>query len=113
MAKNTNKRYGFHSIESIITNNPHTIKKLFIPSSRDDKRIHQLISLAEKFEIKYEISNKLKKDPEAIVTNSETGSFKDLKVLSTGIIVFDHQKLQKPFGVFMFLFQNGVAEGGD
>ena len=57
MTKNTNKRYGFHSIESIINNNPHTIKKLFIPSSRDDKRIHQLISLAEKFEIKYEISN--------------------------------------------------------
>ena len=80
MTKNTNKRYGFHSIESIINNNPHTIKKLFIPSSRDDQRIHQLISLAEKFEIKYEISNKLKKDPEAIVANSETGSFKDLKV---------------------------------
>ena len=80
MAKNTNKRYGFHSIESIINNNPHTIKKLFIPSSRDDKRVHQLISLAEKFEIKYEISNKLKKDPEAIVANSEISSFKDLKV---------------------------------
>ena len=39
--------------------------------------------------------------------------FEDPKVLSTGIIVFDHQKLSKPFGVFMFLFQNGVAEGGD
>ena len=76
MTKNTNKRYGFHSIESIINNYPHTIKKLFIPSSRDDKRIHQLISLAEKFEIKYEISNKLKKDPEAIVANSEINSFK-------------------------------------
>jgi len=80
MAKNINKRYGFHSIESIINNNPHTIKKLFIPSSRDDKRVHQLISLAEKFEIKYEISNKLKKDPEAIVANSEISSFKDFKV---------------------------------
>ena len=79
MAKNTNKRYGFHSIESIINNNPHTIKKLFIPSSRDDKRVHQLISLAKKCEIKYEISNKLKKDPEAIVANNEISSFKDLK----------------------------------
>ena len=39
--------------------------------------------------------------------------FEDPKVLSTGIIVFDHQKLSKPFGVFMFLFQNGGAEGGD
>ena len=78
MTKNTNKRYGFHSIESIINNNPHTIKKLFIPSSRDDNRIHQLISLAEKFEIKYEISNKLKKDHEAIVAYSEIRSFKDL-----------------------------------
>ena len=43
------------------------------------KRIHQLISLAEKFEIKYEISNKLKKDPEAIISNENELNFKDLK----------------------------------
>ena len=43
-----NKRVGFHSIESIIKNSPHKIKKLFIPQSRDDKRINNLIALAEK-----------------------------------------------------------------
>ena len=43
MKKNDNlKRSGFHSVESIIKNNPHKIKKLFLPSSRDDKRINIL-----------------------------------------------------------------------
>ena len=46
-----NKRVGFHSIESIIKNNPHKIKKLFIPQSREDKRIVNLIALAEKMEL--------------------------------------------------------------
>ena len=31
MAKNINKRYGFHSIESIMNNNPHTIKSSLYP----------------------------------------------------------------------------------
>ena len=40
------KRIGFHSIESIIKNNPHKIKKLFLPYSRDDNRINNLIEIA-------------------------------------------------------------------
>ena len=48
-----NKRVGFHSIESIIKNNPHKIKKLFIPQSREEKRIINLIDHAEKKGIKY------------------------------------------------------------
>ena len=56
MKKNDNlKRSGFHSIESIIKNNPHKIKKLFLPSSRDDKRINSLIKMANKNDISFEI----------------------------------------------------------
>ncbi len=72
-------RTGFHSIESIIKNNPHKIKKLFLPFSREDSRIKNLIQIADNNDIKYEISKKLKQDPEAIVSNDNNLNFKDLK----------------------------------
>ena len=80
MKKNDNlKRSGFHSIESIIKNNPHKIKKLFLPSSRDDKRINSLIKMANKNDISFEISKKLKQDPEAIIAAEDNLNFKDFK----------------------------------
>ena len=75
-----NKRVGFHSIESIIKNNPHKIKKLFIPQSREDKRIINLIALAEKNGIKYQVSKKLKQEPEAEILSENNLSFQDLKI---------------------------------
>ena len=77
--KSKERRIGFHSIESIIKNNPHKIKKLFLPFSRDDKRLNNLIELSKKNDINFEISKKLKKEPEAIIINEETLNFKDLK----------------------------------
>ena len=77
--KSKDRRIGFHSIESIIENNPHKIKKLFLPFSRDDKRLNNLIELSKKNDINFEISKKLKKEPEAIIINEETLNFKDLK----------------------------------
>ena len=79
MTKNKDRRVGFHSIESIIKNNPHKIKKLFLPSSRDDKRLNDLIRLSEENGIKFEISRKLKKEPEALIVSEEISNFKDLK----------------------------------
>ena len=80
MKKSTEqKRVGFHSIESIIKNNPHKIKKLFLPYSRDDNRINNLIEIANENGIKFEISKKLKQDPEALVTNEDNLNFKNLK----------------------------------
>ena len=73
------KRTGFHSIESIIKNNPHKIKKLFLPSTRDDNRINNLIDMANKNGIKFEVSKKLKQDPEALITNENNLNFKNLK----------------------------------
>ena len=73
------KRIGFHSIESIINNNPHKIKKLFLPYSREDSRIKNLIRIADNNGIKYEISKKLKQEPEAVITNENNLNFKDLK----------------------------------
>jgi len=73
------KRTGFHSIESIINNNPHKIKKLFLPYSREDSRIKNLIKIADNNQIKYEISKKLKQEPEAVITNENNLNFKDLK----------------------------------
>jgi len=80
MKKNDSlKRSGFHSIESIIKNNPHKIKKLFLPSSRNDKRINNLIEMANKNDISFEISKKLKQDPEAMITSEDNLNFKDFK----------------------------------
>ena len=77
--KNKDRRVGFHSIESIIQNNPYKIKKLFLPSARDDKRLNNLIRLSEKNGINFEISKKLKKEPEALIIDEEIMNFKDLK----------------------------------
>ena len=75
-----NKRIGFHSIESIIKINPYKIKKLFVPHTREDKRIINLTSLAEKNGIKCQVSKKLKQEPEAEIINESNLSFKDLKI---------------------------------
>jgi 23S rRNA (guanosine2251-2'-O)-methyltransferase len=85
MIKNKDRRVGFHSIESIIKNNPHKIKKLFLPSSRDDKRLNDLIRLSEENGIKFEISRKLKKEPEAVIVSEEISNFKDLKDYLVGL----------------------------
>jgi len=79
MIKKGERRVGFHSIENIIKNNPHKIKKLYLPYSRSDERINKLIKLSEENDINFEISKKLKKEPEAMIINEETLNFKDLK----------------------------------
>ena len=56
--KENDLRIGFHSLESIIINNPHKIKKVFLPANRDDSRINDLIKLMEKNEIAFEITKK-------------------------------------------------------
>ena len=81
MIKKGERRIGFHSIESIIKNSPHKIKKLYLPYSRSDERINQLIRLSEENDINFEISKKLKKEPEAMIVNETTLNFKDLKNL--------------------------------
>ena len=77
--KENDLRIGFHSIESIINHNPHKIKKIFLPSSRDDLRLNELISLMDKNDVKYEFTNKVKQEPEAIIANDPELGFKDLK----------------------------------
>ena len=48
MKQNSNDlRIGFHSIESILNHNPEKIKKILLPSNRNDSRIVALISLIE------------------------------------------------------------------
>ncbi|MDA7690584.1 23S rRNA (guanosine(2251)-2'-O)-methyltransferase RlmB [Gammaproteobacteria bacterium] len=77
--KGNDLRVGFHSIESIINHNPHKIKKIFLPSSRDDLRLNELISLIDKNDLKYEFSSKVKQEPEAIIANDPELNFKDFK----------------------------------
>ncbi|MBR51512.1 MAG: 23S rRNA (guanosine(2251)-2'-O)-methyltransferase RlmB [Gammaproteobacteria bacterium] len=79
MKNNYERRFGFHSIESILKNNPYKIKKLFIPQSRNDNRVQNIKILAEKNGIRYEISKKLKQDPEAYIQTENNLGFKDLK----------------------------------
>ena len=77
--KENDLRIGFHSIESIITHNPHKIKKVFLPANRDDNRINVLIQMMENNDISFEISNKIKQEPEAIISSESELDFKDLK----------------------------------
>jgi 23S rRNA (guanosine2251-2'-O)-methyltransferase len=77
--KENGSRIGFHSIESILENNPHKIKKVTLPANRNDHRISSLILALEKNKINYDLSSKLKQEPEAIITNENELNFKDLK----------------------------------
>ena len=77
--KENDSRLGFHSIESILIHNPHKIKKIFLPANREDDRINNLISLIEKNDISFETSNKVKQEPEAIISPEKELDFKDLK----------------------------------
>jgi 23S rRNA (guanosine2251-2'-O)-methyltransferase len=77
--KENGSRVGFHSIESILKYNPHKIKKVTLPANRDDGRISSLILKLEKNSINYDLSSKLKQEPEAIISNENELNFKDLK----------------------------------
>lgn len=84
--KENSLRVGFHSIEGILENNPHKIKKVTLPAGRNDERISSLIFKLEKNNITYDLSSKLKQEPEAIISNENEFNFKDLKnFLSSGI----------------------------
>ena len=87
MSKKENvSRVGFHSIESILENNPHKIKKVTLPAKRNDQRISSLILALEKNNINYDLSSKLKQEPEAIISNENELNFKDLKnFISSGV----------------------------
>lgn len=52
--KENDLRVGFHSIESILDHSPHKLKKIILPSKRDDSRITKLIEKIEK--IKFHLS---------------------------------------------------------
>ncbi len=80
MKNDKQKRKGFHSIEIMLKHNPHKIKNIFLPHSRKDTRINNLIALAEEHGVNYEFSRKLKKDPEASISDEKILSFKDLKI---------------------------------
>ena len=77
--KENGSRVGFHSIESILEYNPHKIKKVTLPANRNDERISSLILKLEENNINYDLSSKLKQEPEAIISNEYELNFKDLK----------------------------------
>jgi 23S rRNA (guanosine2251-2'-O)-methyltransferase len=84
--KDNTLRVGFHSIESILNNNPHKIKKVTLPANRNDQRISSLILALEQNSIKYDLSSKLKQEPEATISNEHEFNFKDFKnFLSLGV----------------------------
>ena len=72
-------RIGFHSIESILTHNPHKIKKVLLPANRDDERLNNLVKLLQGNNIPFEISNKIKQEPEAKISIEKEMNFRDLK----------------------------------
>ena len=77
--KENGSRVGFHSIESILEYNPHKVKKVTLPANRNDERISSLILKLEENNINYDLSSKLKQEPEAIISNENELNFKDLK----------------------------------
>ena len=78
--KENDLRVGFHSIESILDHSPHKLKKIILPSKRDDSRITKLIEKIEKNQIPFEYSNKIKQEPEAYISSDLELNFKDLKL---------------------------------
>jgi len=76
---NDQQREGFHSIEAIIDNNPHRLKKVFLPLKRNDKRIQKLIAKLESQNIAFEKSKKITQEPNALLSENSKKNFKDLK----------------------------------
>jgi 23S rRNA (guanosine2251-2'-O)-methyltransferase len=80
MSKDQNDtRIGFHSIESILIHNPHKIKKVLLPANRDDDRLNNLVNLLQENNIPFEVSNKIKQEPEAKISIEKEMNFRDLK----------------------------------
>ncbi len=50
--------YGYHAIKSILQVRPQDILKLYVLSTRDDKRITEIIELAQKNKLSYKTLNK-------------------------------------------------------
>ena len=74
-----NLRVGFHSIEMLLKTCPENIKQIFIPANRNDKRVLNLISIAEKLLVSVERKKSLTQHPEAILKNEISLGLSDLK----------------------------------
>ena len=74
-----NLRVGFHSIEMLLKICPENIKQIFIPTNRNDERVLNLISIAEKLSVSVERKKSLTQHPEAILKNEISLGLSDLK----------------------------------
>ena len=74
-----NLRVGFHSIEMLLKICPENIKQIFIPANRNDERVLNLISIAEKSSVSVERKKSLTQHPEAILKNEISLGLGDLK----------------------------------
>ena len=77
--KEEEKREGFHVVDALLKRSPEIIKKIFIPDSRNDKRLSSLISVAKSLSIDVEVNKKIKQNPIAKITPQPTLGNKDLK----------------------------------
>ena len=74
-----NLRVGFHSIEMLLKICPENIKQIFIPANRNDERVLNLISIAEKLSVSVERKKSLTQHPEAILKNEISLGLSNLK----------------------------------
>ena len=74
-----NLRVGFHSIEMLLKLSPENIKKIFIPTNRNDDRVQNLIAMAENLSVSIERKKSLVQYPEAILKNEVNLGLSDLK----------------------------------
>ena len=74
-----NLRVGFHSIEMLLKLSPENIKKIFIPTNRNDDRVQNLIAMAENLSVSIERKKSLVQYPEAILKNEANLGLSDLK----------------------------------
>lgn len=56
--KNTEFSYGYHVVKSILQTRPQDVIKLYVLTTRNDKRVSEIILLAEKNKIAYHAFNK-------------------------------------------------------
>ncbi|MCK4608732.1 MAG: 23S rRNA (guanosine(2251)-2'-O)-methyltransferase RlmB [Gammaproteobacteria bacterium] len=54
--------YGFHAVAALLNSQPHTVRELFVQRGRDDKRLKEILAVAEQHSIGKQIVAKDKLD---------------------------------------------------
>lgn len=75
----TEKVYGIHAVESLLQRSPEKVIQLFLQKSRQDKKLNQIESLAERAGLRFQQVDKRKMDD--WVKGNHQGAIAEIKVV--------------------------------